>query len=70
MATAYIQQLNQARVFQKPIVTQVVALKGFYEAEAYHQNFVTRNPAHPDVVFHDLPKLNQLWAQFPALYRP
>lgn len=70
IATAYIQQLNQARIFQQPIVTQVVALKGFYAAEPYHQNFVTRNPAHPYVVFHDLPKLNQLRAQFPTLYRP
>jgi peptide-methionine (S)-S-oxide reductase len=70
MAQAYIQQLNQARVFSAPIVTQVVSFNRFYAAEEYHQNFVARNPAHPYVVFHDLPKLNQLRTQFASLYRP
>lgn len=70
VAQAYIQQLNQAKVFSEPIATQVVPLKGFYDAEAYHQNFAARNPTHPYIVFHDLPKLKQLQAQFPALYRP
>jgi peptide-methionine (S)-S-oxide reductase len=70
IAQAYIQQLGQARVFPKPIVTQVAPLRGFYAAETYHQNFVSRNPAHPYVVFHDLPKLAQFKAQLPGLYRP
>src|SRR2546425_8242899 len=39
IAQAYIAQLSKARVFQRPIVTQVVALKAFYEAEAYHQDY-------------------------------
>jgi peptide-methionine (S)-S-oxide reductase len=70
IAQAYIQQLNQARIFPSPIVTQITPLKGFYPAETYHQDFVVRNPTHPYVVFHDLPKLAQLKAQLPGLYRP
>lgn len=70
IAQAYIQQLRQVRVFPQPIVTQVEPLRGFYAAEAYHQNFVSRNPTHPYVVFHDLPKLAQFKAQLPGLYRP
>src|SRR5438876_111852 len=47
IAEAYIQQLQQVKVFSKPIVTEVTGLKGFYPAEEYHQDFVKRNPTHP-----------------------
>ena len=47
IAEAYIAQLNQAKVFPKPIVTQVVPLKAFYAAEAYHQNYATNHPRRP-----------------------
>ncbi|XGV97006.1 MAG: peptide-methionine (S)-S-oxide reductase MsrA [Leptolyngbya sp. BL-A-14] len=69
VAQAYIDQLTQAQVFQKPIVTQLVPLTGFYEAEAEHQNFIDNNPNYPYVVIHDLPKLAQLKTQFAALYK-
>lgn len=68
VAQAYIQQLNQARVFSKAIVTQLTPLNKFYAAEGYHQNFIAKNPNHPYVVIHDLPKLNQLKQQFASLY--
>jgi peptide-methionine (S)-S-oxide reductase len=69
VAQAYIDQLNQAHVFQKPIVTQLAPLTGFYEAETEHQNFIDNNPNHPYVVIHDLPKLDQLKTKFAALYQ-
>ena len=69
-ALAYIEQLNTAKVFPAPIVTQVVPLQGFYPAEEYHQNFLARHPSHPYIVFHDLPKLRELEKQFPAMYKP
>ena len=61
----YIKQLNEAKVFSHPIVTQVVPLKGFYAAEAYHQHFIDHNPDYPYVVYNDIPKLKQLEKQFP-----
>jgi peptide-methionine (S)-S-oxide reductase len=69
VAQAYIAQLNRAKAFKKPIVTQVVPLQAFYAAEDYHQNFLARNPTYPYVVVHDLPKLAQLRAQFPGIYK-
>ena len=69
VAIAYIAQLNRAGVLPRPIATTVETGRGFTPAEAYHQDFVARNPAHPYVVVHDKPKVARLKAQFPALSR-
>ena len=69
IALAYIDQLDRAKVFGRPIVTRVDPLGGFYPAEAYHQDFLIRNPTYPYIVVHDLPKLEHLKKMFPARYR-
>jgi peptide-methionine (S)-S-oxide reductase len=68
IARAYIDQLNQAKVFDRPIVTQVIALNSFYEAEAYHQDYVIHHPNDPYIVYNDLPKVANLRKQLPGLY--
>jgi peptide-methionine (S)-S-oxide reductase len=68
IAQAYIDQLNQAKVFERPMATQVVALQSFYEAEAYHQDYLVHHPDEPYIVINDLPKVENLRKQFPALY--
>jgi peptide-methionine (S)-S-oxide reductase len=65
VAEAYIQQLNAAKVFRKPIVTKVAPLPAFYQAEEYHQNYVARNPHQPYVAYNDIPKLVNLREEFP-----
>lgn len=65
VAEAYIQQLQEAKVFAQPIVTKISDLKGFYPAEEYHQDFVKRNPSHPYVVANARPKLEKLKKEFP-----
>ena len=70
IALAYIDQLNKAQAFKKPIVTQVVPLEAFYPAEGYHQNFLALHPDNPYIVYNDLPKLRKLRKQFPALSTP
>ncbi len=67
VAEAYIKQLNDAHVFSRPIVTQVLPLKGFYPAEAYHQHFLDNNMTYPYIVYNDLPKLAALKKQYPQL---
>jgi peptide-methionine (S)-S-oxide reductase len=69
IAEAYIAQLNNAKLFPRSIVTRVDALNGFYPAEAYHQDFLLKNPTYPYIVIHDLPKIGQLKKVFPARYR-
>ena len=68
IAAAYVSQLEQAKVFPHKIVTEIVPLKGFYEAEAYHQNYATRHPNDPYIVINDAPKVAHLKQQFPAIY--
>jgi peptide-methionine (S)-S-oxide reductase len=68
IAQAYIAQLDKARIFSSPIVTQVVPLKAFYPAEAYHQDYATRHPDQPYIVYNDAPKVVHLKQQFPELY--
>jgi peptide-methionine (S)-S-oxide reductase len=68
VAEAYIAQLQAARTFPRPIVTQVAPLKVFYAAEAYHQHYLDLNPNQPYIVINDLPKIANLKRQFPALY--
>jgi peptide-methionine (S)-S-oxide reductase len=70
IASSYITQLNKAKVFPAPIVTQLVPLKGFYAAEDYHQHFLKEHPDYPYIVINDLPKLAQLKKSFPDLYQP
>ena len=68
IADAYIAQLNQAKVFSKPIATQVVPLKEFYPAEGYHQNYFTLHPDNPYIVYNDAPKVANLRREFPELW--
>jgi peptide-methionine (S)-S-oxide reductase len=68
IAKAYIDQLNQAKIFGRPIVTVITVGHRFYEAEAYHQDYVVHHPNEPYIVINDLPKLANLRKQFPNLY--
>lgn len=68
IAQAYIAQLNQAKAFSGPIVTQVVALKAFYPAEGYHQDYAVHHPDDPYIRINDLPKVERLRRQLPELY--
>jgi peptide-methionine (S)-S-oxide reductase len=69
IAKAYIAQLNQARVFSAAIVTKIEPDREFYAAEDYHQDFLTRHPGHPYIVYNDLPKIEDLKRLFPQTYR-
>ena len=70
VAKAFIAQLNQARTFDAAIVTKIEPSRSFYPAEAYHQDFLERNPTHPYIMINDLPKIDNLKRMFPDLYRP
>jgi len=68
IATAYIAQLDNAKVFPGRIVTEVRPLKGFYRAEDYHQDYALHNPNNPYIQVCDRPKIESLKQQFPELF--
>jgi len=69
IGTEYIAQLDAARAFKKPIVTQVVPLKGFYDAESYHQDYALHHPDNPYIQVCDQPKIETLRKEFPDLFQ-
>jgi len=69
VAEAYIKQLNDAKIYSRPIVTQLTPLEGFYRAEDYHQHYFDHNPNQPYIVFNDAPKVKHLQQQFPDLLK-
>ncbi len=69
IARAYIAQLDRERVFGKRMVTTVELNKPFFDAEAYHQDYLTLNPDELYVVINDLPKVGYLKSLFPKQYR-
>jgi peptide-methionine (S)-S-oxide reductase len=68
-AKAYLAQLSAARLWDKPIVTRIERAQAFYPAEAYHQDFMAKNPAYPYIVVNDAPKVAALKRLFPLSYK-
>lgn len=66
---AYIDQLQRAKAYAAPVVTQVDGGKRFYPAEGYHQNYLTLHPESQYIQINDAPKVAALKQQYPALYR-
>lgn len=64
VAEAYIRQLDSAQAFNAPIVTEVVPLEVFHEAEAYHHNYAELHPEQGYIATVALPKVAKLRKQF------
>jgi peptide methionine sulfoxide reductase msrA/msrB len=61
---AYIEQLEEAGIFEEPIATGLEPLEAFYPAEKYHQDFVKKNPEHPYVRQWARPKIEKVKKRF------
>ncbi len=68
IAESYIAQLAKAGSYPRPIVTKLETGR-FFPAEAYHQDFMQKNPRHPYIVRWDIPKVQAFRAAFPTLAR-
>jgi peptide-methionine (S)-S-oxide reductase len=66
---AYLADLERRHVYRQPVVTQVVPLTAFYEAEGYNQHYMEHHPDQPYIVYNDAPKVVALRKTFPGLYR-
>lgn len=70
VASAYLAQMKASGVWRRPIVTGIEGYRKFYPAEAYHQDFMARNPRHPYILFWDVAKVEALKKRFPGFYKP
>ena len=68
VARAYIGQLTAAHAYPRPIVTRIEN-GPFFAAETYHQDFMRKNPRHPYILAHDIPKLRALRQLLPGLVK-
>jgi peptide-methionine (S)-S-oxide reductase len=66
---AYIDSLSAARVFPRPIVTEIATLRAFQVAEESQQDYAARHPTDPYIVANDVPKVEALRRRFPRRYR-
>ena len=69
IAKAYVAEINQARVYDAALVTKIEPGHAFFPAEAYHQDYLTLHPHQPYIAYNDLPKIAELKAKLPDLYR-
>jgi peptide-methionine (S)-S-oxide reductase len=67
VATRYLRQIGTGGLYPAPVVVPVERYKAFYRAEAYHQDFMKRNPNHGYIRRWDAPKLAALKRLFPDL---
>src|SRR5947208_1624911 len=61
-----IAELNAAKIWDRPIVTEVVPLQKFYRAEGYHQEYFRDNPGQPYCMAVVSPKVAKFRKQFAA----
>ena len=66
---SYIARLKREKVYSSPIVTQVVKINKFYEAEDYHQDYEKLNPNNPYIVNISIPRYNRFKAKHPELLK-
>jgi peptide-methionine (S)-S-oxide reductase len=70
VAEAYVEQLDAAKLFDRPIVTEIVPLERFFEAEAYHQNYAARNPGQPYIAYTAAPKVKKVRTYYADQLKP
>ena len=65
---AYIKVLNAKPPFGGRIATRIES-GPFFAAEAYHQDFMRKNPRHPYIQRWDVPKIKKLKVTYPGLFK-
>lgn len=59
IATAHLEQLKEAKIWEDPIVTSIEPLTTYFEAENYHHDYVIHNPENQYCQFVVKPKIEK-----------
>ncbi|SHI46273.1 peptide-methionine (S)-S-oxide reductase [Arenibacter nanhaiticus] len=65
----YIRQLNQDKIYQNPIVTEIKPHTLFYKAEEYHQDYEKRHPTNSYIKNVSVPRLKKFQKNYPDLLK-
>jgi len=66
---ALVKELNDTKAYEKPVVTQVLPLTKFYEAEDYHHDYYEHNKDAPYCQLVIAPKVEKLQKRFAELLK-
>jgi peptide-methionine (S)-S-oxide reductase len=70
LAEKYKTKLEASHAFDAPIVTEIVPLTIFYQAEGYHENYYNENPNKPYCMFVIAPKVEKIRKVFKDQLKP
>jgi peptide-methionine (S)-S-oxide reductase len=68
-AKAIIQEIEDEKIWPNPVVTELVAINNYYEAEAYHQDYFKNNPENRYCAMVVAPKLAKFKKTFASRLR-
>jgi len=68
-AEAFTKELNESKAYDKPVVTQAIALTRFFEAEDYHHEYYKKNESQPYCRLVIAPKIEKLQKRFAELLK-
>lgn len=68
LAEDYIRSIQPS--YKEPIAAQVMPFTKFWTAEAYHQNYIDKNPYSGYVQMVSIPEIKKLQKQYPQLVKP
>ncbi len=66
----YIKQMNASGKYKAPIAAQVMPLKKFWEAEDYHQDFISHNPNQGYAQHVSIPEIKHFQKEYPEMIKP
>ena len=66
---SYVSALEESKVYDRPIVTEVTPFTVFYNAEDYHQDYERKNPNNSYIRNVSVPRLNRFKSNFPEFLK-
>lgn len=69
VAKELIEELNRSGMYERPVVTELVALTNYWPAEAYHQDYFEKNPSQGYCLAVAAPKVAKFRKTFARLQK-